>query len=135
MPKFSKQEGPQQPDQPPDRLKDCPTTPNCVCSQATSPARRVEPLRFTGLNATAWEKLQRLIESMPRAKIRTRDERYLHAEFMSRIFRFVDDVEFLLADGIIHVRSASRVGHWDLGANRARVEELRRRWASDSMEG
>ena len=47
----------------------------------------------------------------------------MHAEFTSVIFRFVDDVEFLLdADSLsIHVRSASRVGYSDLGANRARA--------------
>lgn len=115
-----------------DRLKDCPATPNCVCSQASAPARHIDPLRFTGAAAIAWAGLQRLIEEMPRARIQTRDEHYLHAEFTSRVFRFVDDVEFLLADGVIHVRSASRVGRWDVGANRARVEEIRRRWSLDA---
>ena len=113
------------------KLKDCPATPNCVCSQSSAPARHIEPLRFTGPAASAWAKLQRLIEGMPRATIRARDEHYLHAEFTSRIFRFVDDVEFLLEEGIIHVRSASRVGRWDLGANRARIEEIRRRFSHD----
>jgi uncharacterized protein (DUF1499 family) len=116
------------------RLKDCPATPNCVCSHASTAARHIEPLRFTGVTTAAWEKLRQLLESMPQAKIRTRDERYLHAEFTSRIFRFVDDVEFLLEEGIIHVRSASRVGRWDLGTNRARVEEIRRRWSLDASQ-
>jgi len=39
----------------------------------------------------------------------------------------VDDVEFWLdpVGGVIHVRSASRVGQSDFGANRARIEALR----------
>lgn len=111
------------------KLKDCPTTPNCVCSQASAAARRIEPLRFQGSVETAWTKLLRLVEGMPRATIRAREEGYLRAEFTSRMFCFVDDVEFLLEDGVIHVRSASRVGRWDLGVNRARVEEIRRRWS------
>ncbi|HZO83742.1 MAG TPA: DUF1499 domain-containing protein [Verrucomicrobiae bacterium] len=114
------------------KLKDCPATPNCVCSQSSTLSRRIEPLRFAGSAGVAWAKLQRLIESMARARICTREERYLHAEFTSRVFRFVDDVEFLLEEGLIHVRSASRVGRWDLGANRARVEEIRRRWSQEA---
>ena len=112
-----------------DRLADCSKIPNCVCSQASLPARHIKPLSFTGPAAIAWDKLQRLIAAMPRATIRTRDERYMRAEFTSRVFRFVDDVEFLLEEGIIHVRSASRVGLGDFGVNRARVEEIRRRWS------
>jgi uncharacterized protein (DUF1499 family) len=40
---------------------------------------------------------------------------------------FVDDVEFLAdrASGVVHVRSASRLGRRDFGVNRARIEELR----------
>jgi uncharacterized protein (DUF1499 family) len=59
-----------------------------------------------------------------------RTESYLHAEFTSLFFRFVDDVEFLVDDAakVIHVRSASRLGRSDLGVNRKRVERIRARW-------
>jgi uncharacterized protein (DUF1499 family) len=52
---------------------------------------------------------------------------YLHVEMRSLMFRFVDDVEFSLAAsaGLIHVRSASRVGYSDFGVNRKRVERIR----------
>jgi len=45
---------------------------------------------------------------------------------------FVDDVEFLLDEkaGVIHVRSASRLGRSDFGVNRDRVETIRRQIAS-----
>ena len=58
------------------------------------------------------------------------DENFLHVEFRSAVFGFVDDVEFLFDDGnkVIHVRSASRVGYYDFGVNRRRVEELRKRF-------
>ncbi|MBW2641103.1 MAG: DUF1499 domain-containing protein, partial [Deltaproteobacteria bacterium] len=41
--------------------------------------------------------------------------------------RFIDDLElyFNSSNGIISIRSASRVGYWDFGANRRRVELLR----------
>jgi len=52
---------------------------------------------------------------------------YLHVEFRSTLFRFVDDVEFVIDEpqGLIHIRSASRVGYSDLGANRKRMEKIR----------
>jgi uncharacterized protein (DUF1499 family) len=52
---------------------------------------------------------------------------YLHAEARSLIFRFVDDVEFLIDPGQrrIQVRSASRIGYSDFGVNRRRVERIR----------
>lgn len=60
-------------------------------------------------------------------KIQEEQDGYLWATFTSRLFRFVDDVEFRMvsSDGIIHVRSGSRKGYSDLGVNRRRVEKLR----------
>ena len=57
---------------------------------------------------------------------------YLYAQFTTRWLKFVDDTEFWLApaEGVIHVRSASRIGRGDLGANRARIEEIRARFAA-----
>jgi len=47
---------------------------------------------------------------------------YISATYMSKIFKFIDDVEVRDAGaGIIHVRSASRVGFSDRGVNRKRV--------------
>lgn len=109
------------------RLGPLPSSPNAVSSQAEDPSRRVEPLHFAGDPAEAMARARRAVESMPRTEIVRADERYLHATFTSRLFRFVDDVELLLDPqaGVIHVRSASRVGYSDLGANRRRVEALR----------
>ena len=54
---------------------------------------------------------------------------YLYAEYSSALFGFVDDVEFYFPPEthIIHVRSASRLGHSDLGVNRKRIEAIRAR--------
>ena len=58
----------------------------------------------------------------------TVEDNYLHFEFRSAFFGFVDDVEFLIdpEDHIIHFRSASRAGYSDLGVNRRRMEQLRK---------
>jgi uncharacterized protein (DUF1499 family) len=89
-------------------------------------------LRFSGGAEEAWGRLGALLTAWPRTRVVTATGSYVHAECHSRIFRFVDDVEFLLdrAAGVIHVRSASRAGHSDLGVNRARVEALRRAFDS-----
>ena len=70
--------------------------------------------------------LKAVIAATPRMKIVSQTENYLHAEATSLIFRFVDDVEFFIDRGVIHFRSASRVGHSDLGANRARMKKIRK---------
>jgi uncharacterized protein (DUF1499 family) len=69
----------------------------------------------------------RIINKTPRAKVTRQEPDYLHAEYTSRIFRFVDDLELRVDDraSLLHVRSASRVGNGDLGVNRQRIEELR----------
>lgn len=73
------------------------------------------------------ERLRQVLRAMPRVQIRSDRAGYLHAEFRSLILRFVDDVEFLIdvKAGVIHVRSASRLGYSDLGVNRSRVETIR----------
>ncbi len=116
------------------RLAPCPNKPNCVSSQAEDGEQRVEPLAFTGSPEDVIDRLRRIVVDMPRTRIVSADERYLHAEFRSRIFRFTDDVELLVDPeaGVVHVRSASRTGYSDLGANRKRVEALRSAFASGS---
>jgi uncharacterized protein (DUF1499 family) len=112
------------------KLAPCPDSPNCVSSQSLDKRQAIEPLRYEGAAEAAMQELIDVIQGMKRARITTARERYLHAEFTSLLFRFVDDVEFLLDEGskTIHIRSASRVGYSDLGVNRKRVEMIRSRF-------
>ena len=109
------------------RLAQCPASPNCVSTQATDAEHRMEPIPFTGSPNEAMQRIKDVVAQMPRTKIVTVKDNYLHAEFRSAIFRFVDDVEFLVDPEaqVVHFRSASRVGHSDLGVNRRRMEEIR----------
>lgn len=109
------------------RLKAPPATPNAVSSQADGDAHRIDPFRYAGDGTQAFARLGALVAGWPGAVIVGEGDGYLHAEFATRWLRFVDDVEFLLdpAAGVIHVRSASRLGHSDLGTNRRRVEAIR----------
>jgi len=109
------------------RLAPCPNSLNCVSSQSEDPAHRVDPLTFTGSASDARKILIEVVDVMKRTRLVTVTDDYIHAEFTSKIFRFVDDVEFLIDEenSLIHIRSASRKGHSDMGVNRKRVEAIR----------
>jgi uncharacterized protein (DUF1499 family) len=109
------------------RLTECPESPNCVASNDAAESQRMEAIVFSGSAAEATGKLKKTIQrTFSRAKLVDEDGGYLRYEFTSLIFRFVDDVEFLVDDGakLIGFRSASRVGHSDLGANRRRMKKI-----------
>jgi uncharacterized protein (DUF1499 family) len=113
------------------RLAPCPNSPNCVSSQAADADRRVEPLRYEGDSAQARTRLREILRGMERVQVQRADDDYLHAEFRSAVFGFVDDVEFYFSPpGVIQVRSASRTGYYDFGVNRERVERIRQHWYS-----
>jgi uncharacterized protein (DUF1499 family) len=107
------------------RLAPCKRSPNCVCSQA-EPAdaeHYIAPIAFRG-NAAA---LRAAVEAMPRSSVIRQDGSYLYAECRTKLLRYVDDLELFYDEkaGLVHVRSASRLGRRDFGVNRARVEALR----------
>lgn len=112
------------------KLAPCPSSPNCVSSQSSDREHAVEPLSFTGTVAEAHAGIEKIILSMKRSRIITDTDTYIHAEFSSAIFRFVDDAEFWFDEStkLIHVRSAARLGYSDLGVNRKRVENIRSQW-------
>ena len=117
------------------RLADCPATPNCVCTQCSDPEHHMEPLHFPGSPEEAMERLKGIIEAMLRSMLVTADDRYMHVQVTSRLFRFVDDVEFLIEPDTktIHFRSASRVGRSDLGVNRQRLEDIRHKFDDQGL--
>ena len=110
------------------KFKSCPTTPNCVSTQADSNDQQhyISPLTYNTTKDEVMKKLVEIINSLERTKIIEQTDNYLHVEFTSKIMKYVDDVEFYIDDEnkIIHFRSASRVGYSDLGVNRKRMEEI-----------
>ncbi len=76
-------------------------------------------------------RLKTVILKMSNARIVAEKENYLHAEFTSKVFRFVDDAEFLLDEKTktLYFRSASRLGYGDFGVNRKRIEVIKSRLA------
>jgi len=115
------------------KLAKCPETPNCVNSQAGDEEHYIQPIRYTGTQQEARALLLQVIESEKRTEILLSQENYIRVAFTSAVFRFVDDVEFYFpkeptGESVIHVRSASRVGHSDLGANRKRIDRIRKQF-------
>jgi uncharacterized protein (DUF1499 family) len=111
----------------PSGLRDCPKSPNCVSSEAKDEKHAIEPFRLKGDPNVSRPLIQDEMASMTGWTIVTATDTYIHVECKSRIFRFIDDLElyFTSSNGIISIRSASRIGYWDFGANRRRVELLR----------
>lgn len=109
----------------PPAIKPCPERPNCVSSLANDAPQRVSP--FWATREEDWQRLQQLLLALPRSQAIARSEHYLHVEIHSAILRFRDDVQlwYSPAKQRIDVRSASRLGHYDFGVNRQRIENLR----------
>ena len=108
----------------------CPDTPNCVSTQAADNKHKIDPIQYSGSLSEAKEKIVKIINSLKRSKIITNKENYIHAEFRTATFRFVDDVEFLFDDSekIIHFRSRARLGISDMRVNRKRMEIIRKKF-------
>ncbi len=106
----------------------CPNSPNCVSTQAPQddPTHYIAPVPFEDVPSNTVNRIVQEVTRMPRTRIVKRDGNYLRAEFRSRIFGFVDDVEFYLdaENSLIHFRSAARRGYGDFGVNRERMEAL-----------
>jgi uncharacterized protein (DUF1499 family) len=119
-------------------LKPPSNTENSVSSQMTyypdhlmREYADIAPIAFTGSRELAWQKLEQVVRNLPRTSIIANKQigqgRYLYAQSSTLVFRFTDDVEFFMSDSepVIHMRSASRIGRKDFGANRARLEAVR----------
>jgi len=101
-------------------LAPCPSSPNCVSSEEGAP----ESHAIAPLPLSTWDKLPDLIQEKGGRVVALRND-YIGAAFSTPLMGFVDDVEFRKGDTVVHVRSASRVGYGDMGANRKRIEALR----------
>ena len=110
------------------KLAPCPKSPNCVSTQAPQDDNEhyIAPVPFENTPGNTMNRIVQEVTRLPRTRIVKRDGNYLRAEFRSRIFGFVDDVEFYLdpEHNLIHFRSAARKGYGDFGVNRERMEDL-----------
>ncbi|OKH54619.1 hypothetical protein NIES2101_07375 [Calothrix sp. HK-06] len=108
-------------------LENCPASQNCVVSQDADIKHTIDPISYHIDRNKARETVLKVLTVVPRTEIVEQTDNYIHALSKSRIFRFVDDVEFYFPENenLIHIRSASRLGESDLGVNRRRMEQIR----------
>lgn len=110
-----------------DNLAQCGTKPNCVCSEQREKNNfYIAPLAIKPGVPEPLATAKTFIQEMGGEIVKESGD-YLAATFTSGIFRFVDDVEIRRdqENQVLQVRSASRVGHSDMGANRKRMEQFR----------
>jgi uncharacterized protein (DUF1499 family) len=110
------------------KLARCPQKPNCVCSEFDDDKEHyIKPIHVSEKFKNNLFKNLKDIIIKAGGEIIKEEEPYLGCTFTTSFFRFTDDLEFRVSanENIIHVRSASRVGHSDLKANRNRVEMIR----------
>ena len=105
-------------------LSRCSEKPNCVCSEYTADkSHYIEPVSDVhNVEKEAMAKVASTIQKM-NGNIQNTTDNYIAATFTSSIFGFVDDLEIRIDpnQGVMHIRSASRVGYGDGGVNRKRV--------------
>lgn len=108
-------------------LSSCPASNNCVVSQDADAKHAIDPILYHVSRDAARETLLKVLTVVPRTEVIEQTDNYIHALSKSRIFKFIDDVEFYFPpnESVIHFRSASRVGDSDLGVNRRRMEQIR----------
>ena len=116
------------------KLKPPSATPNSVTSQADlyrdhpqHLAAKIAPLALRGDGPATLARIKSIVEAMAGAKLVKSEPDYLYAQFTTPLMKYVDDAEFWFdpAAQVIQVRSASRIGKGDLGANRKRIEAVR----------
>jgi uncharacterized protein (DUF1499 family) len=108
-------------------LASCPASQNCVVSQGADDKHAIDPIIYHIDRDEARKTLLKVLTVVPRTEVIEQTDNYVHATSKSRIFKFVDDVEFYFPpnESVIHLRSASRIGESDLGVNRRRLEQIR----------
>ena len=104
------------------KLRACPGSPNCVNTESSM----INPIKLSNTEPElAWSLLQQVITEQG-GKIQSKSTDYLSATFTTPVFGFTDDVEARLdlVSKVIHLRSASRVGYYDFGANDRRLQTI-----------
>ena len=107
-------------------LSPCPDRPNCVSTKSRVARHAMQPLPFKGTRNESRDRILGVIQGMTGSSIMSASDDYIHVQFKTRIWRFVDDVEFYFDDDarLIHFRSASRIGYYDFGKNRRRMKRI-----------
>lgn len=111
------------------QLARCIAKPNCVCSEYPEDSTHyIEPFVIPD-NLQSPQQVSQLMKNVLEkagGKVQIQSNSYLSAIFESRFLGFIDDVEIRIdmSSKRVYLRSASRVGYSDLGANRSRATTI-----------
>ncbi len=110
------------------QLATCRQGSNCVNS--ADAASGIAAISFKGTAAEGWADMHKTLMVVDGA-VQQHTDNYLWATFTTPLFGYVDDVELLMEPDQqrFQIRSASRVGRSDFGANRDRVAAIRGRFS------
>jgi len=111
-----------------EQLTPCPDKPNCICSEyKNDTAHYTKPIIY---KQSDLKLISSIITDMG-GQVQIQTEHYIAATFTSALFGFVDDLEARLDQNkqLLHIRSASRVGHSDFGVNKKRLEHFKKIYA------
>ena len=105
-------------------LPPCGLLPNCVNSENGTDGSAIDPIPAS---PEQWQALKNWLGSQEKWTITSVEGDFVQAVAKTPWMRFRDEVQMRFDEGagVIQVRSSSRLGIGDMGANRARVESLR----------
>jgi uncharacterized protein (DUF1499 family) len=110
----------------------CPEKHVCVSTQSpkSDDKHYMEPIKYSNSKEEAKEKILKVINSFKRTELEEVSDNYIHSTFTTFLFRFTDDVEFLFDENekLIHFKSQSRIGGYDWGKNRNRMEKFKKKF-------
>jgi uncharacterized protein (DUF1499 family) len=89
-------------------------------------SHRIEPLAIRGDARACFARLRTVLGKRKDTTIVSVDDSHIRVEFRT-FLGFADDGLFILdvPNGRIEIHSAARLGYWDMGKNRRRMEEIR----------
>jgi len=118
------------------QLSACPDTPNCICSEYPADhAHYAEAIQFKAVNESEIQHAIKNSIEKTGGVISNVKANYISATYTSSIFRYVDDFEVRidLDNRLLHIRSASRVGRSDFGANLKRIDAFKQQVATELL--
>ena len=103
-----------------EQLQECGKKPNCVSTTSTDEKHNVAPIK----TSLPFDEVLNRLKEIKLTLIST-ENNYAHFTFESAIMGYIDDIEILYTKNELYIKSTSRVGYSDMGANRKRVELIR----------
>ena len=106
------------------KLAPCSEKPNCICTEYPD-----DKAHFSGAINTSAADMDSIIKAIHSTGgvVNVTSDNYIAATYTSKIFNYVADFEIRIdkKNNLIHIRSASRVGHSDMGANLKRINHFK----------